>query len=77
MKKPLIRNIFFAIYHLGFIVCMITAIFNFDYAFRNPYANTPYKEFLIALAIGMHFFGSLLYKEYTTPHCDNASPKQT
>ena len=64
-KKSLIRTIFFIIYHLGFIVCMITALFNFDYAFRHIDSNYPYKEFLICLTIGMHFFGSLLYNEYT------------
>ena len=64
-KKSLIRTIFFIIYHLGFIVCMVTALFNFDYAFSRLDADMPYTEFLICLTIGMHFFGSLLYKEYT------------
>ena len=65
VKKSVIRGVFFIIYHLGLIGCIIGATANAHFAFSHIDSNYPYKEFLIAFAIGIHLFASLLYKEYT------------
>ena len=66
MKKvDTLRGAFFIIYHLGLIGCIIGATANALHAFSHIDSNYPYKEFLIAFAIGIHLFASLLYKEYT------------
>ena len=62
-KKSVIRTIFFIIYHLGLIGCLYGATINAEIAFRLQ-TRGPTAEFLIALAIGIHLFASLLYKEY-------------
>ena len=64
-KKSLMRTIFFIIYHLGLIGCIIGATANAHFAFSHIESNYIDKEFLIAFAIGIHLFASLLYKEYT------------
>lgn len=63
-KKSLMRTIFFIIYHLGLIGCLYGATINAEIAFARGHTDRPFL-FLIALAIGIHLFASLLYKEYT------------
>ena len=64
-KKSVIRTIFFIIYHLGLIGCLYGAAINAEIAFAARSRTDRPFLFLIALAIGIHLFASLLYKEYT------------
>ena len=64
-KKSVIRTIFFIIYHLGLIGCLYGAAINAEIAFAARSKTDRPFLFLIALAIGIHLFASLLYKEYT------------
>ena len=63
-KKSVTRGVFFIIYHLGLIGSIIGIFVN---AVEVWEGHTPRgtAELVIAFAIGMHFFGNLLYKEYT------------
>ena len=77
-KKLSIRNILFIIYHFYFILSIIGLVgFVFlPHLYWNVYVTELYSDPLnrwdlhllggmIVFAIGMNFFGNLLYKEYT------------
>ena len=69
-KKSVIRGVFFIIYHLGLIGSIIGVIANllFGVDTRGYAGNGHGIHFIgnmIAFAIGIHLFASLLYKEYT------------
>ena len=63
-KRSVIRGVFFIIYHLGFIGSIIGIIVNAVEVYE-AYTLRETPALVIAFAIGMHFFGNLLYKEYT------------
>jgi len=60
-----IPSILFIIYHLGLIGCIIGIIENLvEVSESGPQHGSVNAGLVTAFAIGMHFFGNLLYKEY-------------
>ena len=59
-KWSVIRWIFFMLFHFGFIGFLGM----FMHQFARP-VEMKTATLLIIASIGMHFFGSLLYQEYT------------